>query len=594
MKLLLTGVNSKYIHSNPALYYLREYAVKHFAEEYGAEGLERFSSFIEIAEYTINQERQAVLRDIFQKKPDVIAFSCYIWNITFIEDLLGDIHKVSPTTDIWLGGPEVSFDSEKRLEKYPFVRGIIAGEGEESFYRLTKEYFSTEADACGRRETELGRVLTPDTDLDFDDVPFPYSDISEFENRIIYYEASRGCPFRCAYCLSSVDRKVRLRNIELIRKELQIFLDAKVPQVKFVDRTFNCNKEHTLAILSYIKEHDNGITNFHFEMAAELIDDEEILLLNSLRKGLVQLEIGVQTTNRETLALVNRKSDIGKLRKIVKRLREPRNMHIHLDLIAGLPKEGIESFKQSFDDVYSMQPDNLQLGFLKVLKGSPIESMVSDYGIIYSEHAPYEVLSTSDLSFEDILELKEVEEVLEVYHNSGQFENSLAFLEAHYDSPYRLYAEIAFYYKDHGYFSVNHGRVERYRILRDFFIEKTEYIQSLVRAFEKPQKTVALITSSSETAEFSALLMKDLYLRENIKNRPDFYDDGIVPKDERHEFFESRAYEQYLDKESYAAFSPVQVANMTHLEKTATGYLLFDYQNRDELTHNAGCVEITK
>ena len=403
MKILLAAVNAKYIHSNLAVYCLKSYAASKGQEA-------------EIAEYTINQQTEEVLRDLYERNADVVAFSCYIWNIEFIKAVIKDYKKIRPQCEIWLGGPEVSYRAEELLAELPEVRGVMVGEGEEIFAKLAKAYREelslNEISGIAVRENN-GEILTtePAEPLDFSALPFPYGDenLSFFDNRIIYYESSRGCPFSCAYCLSSLDKRVRFRNMDLVKKELKFFLDRQVPQVKFIDRTFNINGPRTVELLQFIKENDNAITNFHFEVAAELLTKEQIELLNSLRPGLVQLEIGVQSTNSETLTAVNRKTELSELKKTVAAVRKKNNVHIHLDLIAGLPKEDLDSFKKSFNEVYEMNPHQLQLGFLKVLSGAPMEGMAAENEIVYQSAPPYEVLSTNWLSYEDIILLKKVE-----------------------------------------------------------------------------------------------------------------------------------------------------------------------------------------
>lgn len=553
MKILLIGINSKYIHSNPAVYYLRTYAVNKAADR------DLFASSIEIAEYTINQEKGDVLRDIYRHNPDVIAFSCYLWNITYVYSLISSIAKISPETDIWLGGPEVSFDPENQLRKYPMVRGIIAGEGEKSFYKAACEYI----------KSGNGRILPSimySEDMDFDEVPFPYDNLDDFKNRIIYYETSRGCPFGCSYCLSSVDTKVRLRNIDLVRSELKRFLDAGIPQVKFVDRTFNCNPAHTLSILEFIRDNDNGITNFHFEMAAELITEEEMEVLSTLRPGAVQIEIGIQTTNCETLKAIRRRADMLHLSSIVERLLSFKNMHVHVDLIAGLPYEDIASFRKSFNEVYALHANELQLGFLKVLKGSPMEAEAKEYGIEYADEPPYEVLKTKWISFENIIELKAVEEMVEVYYNSGQFVNTMAFLEKYYlEDCYELYKSLSDYYHHKGYDKVSHSRYDRYRIIREFVSD--------------------CLKDTVNLDDFTETLIHDLYLRDNVKSRPDYAKNGIMDKSEYHDFFETGRYKEVLS--GYEAYTPTQVSKMVHIEKRNDGLMLYDYKDRDPLTGNA-------
>ncbi|MBP5306127.1 MAG: DUF4080 domain-containing protein [Lachnospiraceae bacterium] len=551
MKILLVGINTKYIHTNPAVYYLRGYVLNE------AENRALYENSMEIAEYTINMDKDAILRDLYLKNADVYCFSCYLWNIDLVDYLMRELSKLKPSVKIWIGGPEVSFDAVERLEKEPYITGIIRGEGEKSFYLVAEDYIEGKGEISG---------IIDSPNMDLDDVPFPYDDLSAFDGKIVYYESSRGCPFKCAYCLSSVDRHVRLRSMDLVEKELKAFLDAKVPLVKFVDRTFNVNKEHTRRIIEFIRDNDNGLTSFHFEIAAELVDEEDIRLFGSLRRGAAQLEIGVQTTNKETLKAINRNSDIEKLKRIVKSLQDNKNMHIHLDLIAGLPYEDMESFKRSFNEVYLMHGDQLQLGFLKVLKGSPMEERIEDYKLVYSELPPYEVHSTKWLSYGDIIELKEVEEMLETYHNSGQYTNILEYVEKVFPDPYSIYKGLADYYKENGYAGLAHNRYEKYSILRDFLISNYP----------------------ADEEEITERILIDLYLRENVKSRPDYGQRGLIPKDEYNEFFKSGRYKEYLP--GYADHSSVQSARLAHIEKVKDGYLIFDYSAKDVITGDARTV----
>lgn len=464
----------------------------------------------------------------------------------------------------------------------------------------------------GRGE-ELHRNPSRDY-LDLNDVPFPYKDLSGMEHRIVYYETSRGCPFACSYCLSSVHRKVRLRDMSLVEKELQFFLDHHVPQVKFVDRTFNCNPAHTRAIWEYIREHDNGVTNFHFEIAAELLREEELELLASFRPGLVQLEIGIQTVNPDTLTAICRKADMVKLSAIVRRLLLAGNMHIHLDLIAGLPYEDLASFRNSFKAVYDLHPEQLQLGFLKVLKGSPMERQSAEYGIIYKEQPPYEVLSTRWLSYGDILELKQVEEMLETYYNSGQFLLTMRYLEHFYENPYDLYRELALFYEKEGLFDRKLNRYDRYESLRRFWLESRcagvsdrEDGSFCAGTDNAGEDNASRRQNGDESEIIDTLLLHDLYARENVKSRPAYGRSGEVPKEEYREFFESGRYEKWLP--DYAGMKPAQVSRMVHLEKVEIdpfqtakagkrvewkGYLLYDYQSIHAIIRNARCVPIAE
>ena len=429
MKFLLVAINSKYIHSNPAIYSLYAYSEKEFGE------------MMEIAEYTINQRTEEILAHIYESKPDVIGFSCYIWNWNTITELLSNLTKVLPDTDIWLGGPQVSYIANDVLNQFSNVKGIMIGEGEVTLNELLDKYsrndtedFSNISGLCLRSGFTAPRETT-----DFSKLPFMYHSTKPFKNKIVYYETSRGCPFSCSYCLSSIEKGIRLRKIDLVKKELQIFLDAKVPQVKFIDRTFNCNHEHAMAIWRYLIENDNGVTNFHFEISADLLNEEEFELLNSMRVGLVQLEIGVQSTNADTIHAIHRTMNLEKLSAAVHRVQQGKNIHQHLDLIAGLPYEDYDTFRKSFNDIYAWRPNQLQLGFLKVLSGTMISHQVKEFGISYTKQPPYEVLYTNWLSYSDVIQLKKIEEMVELYYNSNQFINTLEFLVRVFDSPFSMF-----------------------------------------------------------------------------------------------------------------------------------------------------------
>ena len=569
MKILLAAVNAKYIHSNLAVYCLKSYAASKGQEA-------------EIAEYTINQQPGEVLRDLHERNADVVAFSCYIWNIEFIKTVIKDLKKIRPQCEIWLGGPEVSYRAEALLEELPEVRGVMVGEGEEAFERLAKAYKEelslNDIPGIVVRENN-GKILTtePALPLDFSALPFPYGDenLSFFDNRIIYYESSRGCPFSCAYCLSSLDKRVRFRNMDLVKKELIFFLERKVPQVKFIDRTFNINGSRTVELLQFIKENDNGITNFHFEVAAELLTKEQIDLLNSLRPELVQLEIGVQSTNNETLTAVKRKTELPALKKTVAAVREKNNVHIHLDLIAGLPKEDLDSFKNSFNEVYEMNPHQLQLGFLKVLSGAPMEGMAAENEIVYQSAPPYEVLSTKWLSYEDIVLLKKVEELVEVYYNSGQFVYSMMYLQRYVNSPFGLYEQLAAFYEEKKYAGLKLSRNKRYEILWEF-AKETLFAEDNDRAFA---------TDSATSQIFAEILFFDYCLREKPKSRPCFAVQSRLSKPELKETYFSfgvkREEEGMHDIEKFS-FDPVEAVEQGKVVGNPC-QVLFSYERRDAM-----------
>ncbi len=584
MKFLLVAVNAKFIHTNPALYSLKAYASKKENRNLG--------EHITIAEYTINNRIEEILSGIYAHKPDAIGFSCYIWNISEILTLVKELPKILPGVPIWLGGPEVSYRATELLESYPELTGIMVGEGEATFAELVSFYAGKSADALARLPQIKGIVFRQDNTVidtglreltDLSELPFLYDDLSRFEHKIIYYESSRGCPFRCSYCLSSIDKKVRLRDLEIVKKELQFFLDHQVPQVKFIDRTFNCNHEHAMEIWRYIKGHDNGVTNFHFEIAADLINEEELGLLNTLRPGAVQMEIGVQTTNADTLSEIRRNMDMDKLRTVVERLHQGNNIHIHLDLIAGLPFEDYASFANSFNEVYAMKPEQLQLGFLKVLSGSYMEEKSGDYELLYTDKPPYEVLSTKWLTYGEVCRLKRVEEMVEIYYNSNQFTTTLPYVLKFFDTPFAMFEKLADFYEKKGYFVSTPSRVYRYSVLLQFITEETDGDEALAKE----------------------LLTMDIYLRENAKSRPEFAKDLSAYKDKVNSFYrleEQRrengehllpAYEEYepramvrmlhMEPFSYDIFG----ANCSYLKMEVEKYMLFDYHKRNPLTYEA-------
>lgn len=570
MKFLLVAVNAKYIHSNPAVY-----SLKRFAGEY--------TDAVEIAEYTINNRMEDILEDIYRRKPDVIGFSCYIWNIGMVEKLMGELHKLLPALPVFLGGPEVTYDADKLLRKYPYLTGIFIGEGEATFAQVVKYYVKKNPESL---EDIPGLMLrsgmTPERKpLNLTDVPFLYDDMAPFTNRIIYYETQRGCPFRCSYCLSSIDKTVRFRDIEVVKKELAFFLEKKVKQVKFVDRTFNCNHDHAMAVWQYLYDHDNGVTNFHFEIAGDILREDEIALVAKMRPGLVQFEIGVQSTNTDTLREIRRVMDIEKLKQVVAALKAAHNVHIHLDLIAGLPYEDYDSFARSFDDVYAMEPEQLQLGFLKVLKGSYMAEMAESYGLVYTDYAPYEVLYTNWLSFTEICRLKRIEEMVEIYYNSGQFAHSLPVMIADFgQGAFAFYEALADFYEEQGFFVETPSRIYRYQALLSFAKSIHPERQEL----------------------YKELLLFDLYVRENLKSRPDFAPDLHDLQPVIHAFYKKEESERrYLPHLS--EIPAPQLSRMTHLEPFSysvwatdvsgvkrlpeQAFLLFDYDHRDPLTREA-------
>lgn len=549
MKILLVACNAKYIHSNLAVYDLQAYASD-------------YADHIVLKEYTINQQKDDIMRDIYLEHPDVVCVSCYIWNLSFVKELMADLIKILPGADFWAGGPEVSYDAEKFLTENSEFKGVMVGEGEETFKELAGYYVEKNPQDL----KNMTGICYRDGDqiihngwrqiMDLSSIPFIYKDLSEFKNRIIYYESSRGCPFSCSYCLSSIDKKLRFRDTETVKKELQFFIDNKVTQVKFVDRTFNCKHDHAMAIWKYINEHDNGVTNFHFEISADLLREEELQEMSTMRPGLIQLEIGVQSTNPDTIKAIHRTMDFEKLKGIVDRIHSFGNIHQHLDLIAGLPYEDYDSFRHSFNDVYALKPQQLQLGFLKVLKGSHMMEMCKEYGIVYKTQEPYEVLSTKWLDYDHVLKLKTVENMVEVYYNSGQFQNTLEYLENFFQDAFSIYERLGSFYMEKGYGDVSHTRMRRYEILLEFLEDVPEISMDQV----KDQ------------------MVYDLYLRENLKSRPGFARD-----------------QKPFERQIWDFRKREKVAKNAHVEVFADGtVLLFNYADRDPLTNNAHVTDVTK
>lgn len=626
MKFVLAAIGSKYIHNNLAVHSLRAYAL--------AGGV---SGCVETAEYTINQNREDILADLYRRRPDAIGFSCYIWNISLVEQLAADLHRILPDTYIWLGGPEVSFEPERWFQRMPFLTGIMVGEGEETFLQLMRYYEGIESRCLGEvsgGSTEGSGVHTPKSlveipgivwsapletadqegsgevnrflpevtlqvygnplrePMDLSEVPFVQEHMAgDVAHKIVYYESSRGCPFSCSYCLSSIDKKLRFRDWTLVEKELASFLEQKVPQVKFVDRTFNCSHAHAQRIWRYIKDHDNGVTNFHFEVSADLLNEEELTLLGGMRPGLVQLEIGVQSVNPHTLKEIHRTMDLDQLAANVIRLRDAGNIHLHLDLIAGLPEEDYGSFGRSFDWVYGLRPENLQLGFLKVLRGTHMYAMEREYGLIYSGYPPYEVLETRWISYEELCRLKQVEKVLEIYYNSGQFPTTMEYLGRCYDSAFTLYEDLATYYEAQGLFARQLSRQERFSVLWDFIQNGTDGAVSVENGAKWSENYEKVKDCG---VAWQDILVYDYYLRENAKVRPAW---AMSQKEHWQSITDWYAAYGAVSHQlaEYAGSTYRQLLHSTHAEILSRDFsqrgqkhmIIFDYGHRDPLTGNA-------
>ena len=566
MKILLTAINAKYIHSNLAIYSLRACAGE-------------YKSQIELAEFTINNQKDYILEEIYKRKPDILCFSVYIWNLDYVESVAREFKKICPDTPVWVGGPEVSYEVEDFLTSHPEIDGVMIGEGEETFREVCGYYAGNrgldDIQGIAYRDNNGIRVTESRAIMDMSRIPFCYNTMEDFSNRIIYYESSRGCPFSCSYCLSSVDKSLRFRDTELVKKELLFFINQKVPQIKFVDRTFNCNHAHAMEIWRFIKEHDNGVTNFHFEISADLINEEELKLISDMRPGLIQLEIGVQSTNEVTIKEIHRTMKLERLKEVVRAIQSGANVHEHLDLIAGLPYEDYDSFARSFDEIYELKPNQLQLGFLKVLKGSFMYDHAKEYGIIYHDRPPYEVLSTKWISFDDVLRIKKVEEMLEVYYNSGQFEITMKLMDVLYDSAFDFFQRLGDFYEENGYLAMSHSRIRRCEIL-------LEFMQAELQAKEGERKQGDIVKMLEEALIF------DLYYRENCKSRPGWAVDAATFKKMTHRYC-ARGKLSHVEPFHYRFPDKKQrsIDTLPVREKEPV-WVLFHYDDRDPLDNQAG------
>lgn len=500
-KVILAALNAKYIHSNLALRYLSRFQDNNRKHH------------VETMEFTINQRLDFIAEELFRKQPDVVLFSCYIWNVEMLRQLCPILKKIMPDCVIGFGGPEVSYESETFLRENPAVDFVMRGEGELVFTKYLEHLDAGNPATLGEIESLTYRqgdeiFSTPQMHpMDLALLPFPYEDdFSDVQNQIIYYESSRGCPYHCGYCLSSVENGVRFVPLDKVLPDLQKFLDKNVPQVKFIDRTFNCRKSHAMAIWKYLHEHDNGVTNFHFEITADLIDQETIDFLKTVRKGLFQFEIGVQSTNPQTIRAINRNVDFAALSEIVQQIKDGGNIHQHLDLIAGLPYEDYDSFGRSFNDVYALHPEQLQLGFLKVLKGSMLHQKQKEFEIVYHDTAPYEVLTTHELPYADTLRLKYVEEMVETYYNSGRFLHTLAYLVPLYESPFAFFEALSQFWVGENYHYLGLSKMGLFDVLWRFVEQNTKVdkrklqweMKFDIALHEKPKKLPAWLTVTNE------------------------------------------------------------------------------------------------
>jgi radical SAM superfamily enzyme YgiQ (UPF0313 family) len=458
MKVLLTAINAKYIHSNLAVRYLKEYT--------------RDTDFeCLVKEYSINDKIERITEDIMSEKPDIVAFSCYIWNIEYVTRISNLIKVIDPAIEILYGGPEVSFDSSEYI-KSEVVDYVIEGEGEVAFKEFIEfKLGGRSVDAVSNLHYKVDKDSVKSNEIkvlmNMEDLNFPYENELIGENRIVYYEASRGCPFSCKYCLSSTIHGVRFHEVERVKRELQFFMDKQVRLVKFVDRTFNCNSDFAKEIWKFIIDSKSN-TTFHFEISADLLKEDEIEILKAAPEGRIQFEVGVQSTNPEVLNNISRFVSFDKIKAKVDQIKALNNIKQHLDLIIGLPGEDFKSFKNSFNEVYAVKPEELQLGFLKLLKGSPMREESNKWGMAYSPYPPYEILRTKDISYEEVIMLKKVEEMVDKYLNSGKFNTIIQFLSREFHTAFDFYFALSQFFDRKGYFQRNISSVDYYKVFVEF------------------------------------------------------------------------------------------------------------------------------
>ncbi|MEG1775480.1 MAG: DUF4080 domain-containing protein [Clostridia bacterium] len=528
MTTLLIAINAKYTHTNLAVRYLQN-------------ALAQSGIPAHFSEYTINQSAREILTDLVRQQPERLLFSCYIWNIAHVQTVATEYRLLFPHAQILLGGPEVSFDAEQLLAQMPWANAIVCGEGELLLPQVL-------------HHAQVSGVYRANACVDLDALPFPYQDLSTLVNRVLYYESSRGCPYGCAYCLSSADTRVRWRSLPNVYADLQRFLDARVMKVKFVDRTFNLNAARDLAIWRYLIANDNGVTSFQMELGGDLTTPEQLALLKTARVGLFQFEIGVQSTSPETLRQVARATDMEKLKANVATVKQAKNIHQHLDLIAGLPSEGFDRFAQSYNEVFAMRPEQLQLGFLKLLRGSRLYGQREALGLLHSPHAPYEVLQTPALSFQQLSRLKVVEAMTEAYYNSGRFTNQLEYLLAFCQSPF-----------------------DALLLLGEGFPQRK------VTQYEYYDLLYAFALAQGCAPERMAWLMRlDLCLHERPHKLPRGCAPGAPPQERKARLPKEQGADCYFD------LFPSEIVGV---KGTATVVLAFDYAHRDPWGHAAVTVE---
>lgn len=563
MKVLLLAINAKYIHTSLALRYIKSYC-------------KEYESHISILETTINTNENEIIKSIYNEKPDIIGISCYIWNMSFVKQLIPTLRKILPHTTLILGGPEVSYEGEYLLETLN-IDMVMEGEGEETWkqyldYRIRNQGTLDGINGIIYKQEGAITKNAPRQPLNLEYLPFVYDSLDGLEHKIIYYESSRGCPFNCQYCLSSTHKGVRFVPLERVKAHLSYFLEKRVKQVKFVDRTFNTKKSYAMAIWEHIIANDNGYTNFHFEIAAELIDDEMLVLLKDARNGLIQFEIGVQSTNMKVLEAISRKMPYEDIKRITEKVKALGNIHQHLDLIAGLPYEDYLSFKNSFNDVIALRPEQFQLGFLKLLKGSGLRQAAEQYGLIYKEEPPYEILYTKEMSYDEMLKLHSIEELLERYYNSGRFHNALEYLFTCFESPFDFFETLMVFWEEQGYDLIQHNKLAYYYHLITFSLQQksvnTELLKEYLRLDYILHEPVREMPEAFETLNRSAykayyndLLKDDLFIENHLPHLKD-----LVPRQrykETHlDYFTYNVWDNYLNQSyevSYLLEQPIGI-----------------------------------
>lgn len=557
MKVSLIGINSAYSHMNLAVLYLKNNSIPKNIHS-------------EVKQYNINMNINDVIEDLYFTNSDVYIFSCYIWNIEYVLKVASSIKKIT-NKKIIFGGSEVSFNAKEYFEKYDFIDYIVAGEGEEITYSLLDKLSSN-----SEENINIENVFTKNSKdytyiknhIDFNSVVFPYKniDMKEFDNKIVYYESARGCPYNCSYCLSELDKSLRYRNVEKVKKELMFFINNNIPLVKFIDRTFNANLDRAKEILNFIIENSKH-TKFHFEICANLLDEEMIDILNNAPNDMFQLEIGLQSINEDTIKEINRVTDIDKLAVNVKKLLKNNNVHIHLDLISGLPYEDMNSFIKSFNFAYGLKPHMLQLGFLKVLHGTIMEENQDKYQLKYNRFTPYEIVSNKWIDYKDICTLKEIEFLIDKYYNSGAFYNTINYFDSKNKDYYSFYSDLKEYFKENNLFNFTISKQDLYSKLYNFLSLKDETISSNLISFD---------------------YLKYMKIR---KNQKDFMENiEVLNKEEVFEIIKEKAFkEKYLKeylslntKETYKHISIYKFSiNPETMEEKETYILFKDVKNDD-------------